>query len=372
MANINDLTMIRPGQLNPDLTTKSGTPVARPSNIVDNPMATYSKALSNALGPDVFEGVNVFRGVVLLSSAVPDAESDTGSPAESRQASVMIPELHYEKINPFLANNLQEFINIARKFYPVFPIMQSAENVSKTIGTGMEVLVTFRDANKSVGEITFIDKTTEPISPFNDAVFTEAGRQSARSALNNFGNGQVQSPSQALVKASRDLGVSEEFLQQKLQDLVPGSRFTSPFGPRTPPYLGNGKYGSANHRGIDLAPTPPGKIGDPVNSLLGGEVIDVVTNQGDAKEGYGNLVRVMHDDGTVSLYAHLDSVSVVPGDKIEPGDPLGGLGNSGGSTGAHLHFEIKTGANDDGTGGTHIDPIVWFANQDPNSNVSYE
>ena len=372
MANINDLTMIRPGQLNPDLTTKSGTPVTRPSNIIDNPMATYSKALSNALGPDVFEGVNVFRGVVLLASAVPDSEGDTGSPTESRQASVMIPELHYEKINPFLANNLQEFVNITRKFYPVFPIIQNAENVSKIIGTGVEVLVTFRDANKSVGEITFIDKTTKPISPFNDAVFTAAGRQSARSVVSNFGNGQVQTPSQALVKASNDWGVSEEFLQQKLQELVPGSRFTSPFGPRTPPYVGNGNYGSANHGGIDLAPTPPGKIGDPVNSLLAGEVIDVVANKGDAKTGYGNVVRVRHDDGTVSVYAHLDSVSVTPGDKIEPGQPLGGLGNSGGSTGAHLHFEIRRGANDSGRGGTLIDPLVWFANQNPNSNVSYE
>ena len=236
----------------------------------------------------------------------------------------------------------------------------------------MEVLVTFRDANKSVGEITFIDKTTKPISPFNDAVFTAAGRQSARAAASNFGNGQVQSPSQALVKASNDLGVTEEFLQQKLQELVPGSRFTSPFGPRTPPALPGGGFGSANHGGIDLAPTPPGKIGDPVNSLLGGEVIDVVANQGNAKKGYGNLVRVRHDDGTVSVYAHLDSVSVVAGQKIEPGESLGGLGNSGGSTGAHLHFEIRAGANDSGRGGTLIDPLVWLANQDPNSNVSYE
>lgn len=189
MPTLDDYALLRPGELNPDLTTKTGTPVTRPSNIIDDPMATYGKALSNALGPDIFEGVNVMRGIILLVSANPDAEGltrDEGKPV--RFARVMIPELHFEKLNPFMARTLSKFIDISQTFYPLFSIAQTANSTDTPVGTGVEVLVTFRDPNKSFGEITFIDAETSTID-LNEEIFSEEGRSSRLSFVNGASSG---------------------------------------------------------------------------------------------------------------------------------------------------------------------------------------
>ena len=194
MATINDYVNIRPGQYNPDLTVKSGTPVARPSNIADNPMAVYSKALSNALGPDIFEGVNVLRGIVLLRYVRQDPDSlALGEP--QAYARVMVPELHYGKINPFMTSTLEEYVKVSEKFYPRFPVISSVDNVASlgSLGPGAEVLVTFRDPNKSFGEITFIDTRTGPFALAKET-FTAQGR-SARLSFTQAPQSPIAGPS---------------------------------------------------------------------------------------------------------------------------------------------------------------------------------
>ena len=71
------------------------------------------------------------------------------------------------------------------------------------------------------------------------------------------------------------------------------------------------------------------------------------------ERGYGKCVRLLHADGTVSLYAHLSALSVTQGQVVQAGDLLGEEGNTGNSTGPHLHFEVRTG-------GTPIDPAQWL------------
>lgn len=94
------------------------------------------------------------------------------------------------------------------------------------------------------------------------------------------------------------------------------------------------------HRALDIA----GDTGTPVVAADGGEV--VVSGWVD-NSGYGNRIMIRHSNGYVTLYAHLQSGSnkVKVGDKVSQGQVIANRGNTGRSTGPHLHFEIRKGAS---------------------------
>ena len=89
------------------------------------------------------------------------------------------------------------------------------------------------------------------------------------------------------------------------------------------------------HAGLDFN----GDTGDPVFAAAGGRVEDAEFNYG----GYGNLVMIMRADGTQTRYAHLDKIKVRQGERVSAGDLIGTIGNTGNSSGAHLHFEVRVG-----------------------------
>jgi murein DD-endopeptidase MepM/ murein hydrolase activator NlpD len=111
---------------------------------------------------------------------------------------------------------------------------------------------------------------------------------------------------------------------------VPG-RVTSPYGSR---------HGSF-HPGVDLAGV---KGVTPVVVAADGVVTEVVSGCKEGSKrcggGYGNHIEVVHPNGATTRYAHLSKTSVVTGQTISQGQDIGILGNSGNSTGPHLHFEI--------------------------------
>ncbi len=98
-------------------------------------------------------------------------------------------------------------------------------------------------------------------------------------------------------------------------------------------------YGSApgggHNDGINIA----APRGTPVRSIDTGTVAYV----GNEVKGYGNLVLVKHDNGWISAYAHLDDVTVKPGDTIASGQVIAKVGESGGVTEPQLHFELRRG-----------------------------
>lgn len=98
--------------------------------------------------------------------------------------------------------------------------------------------------------------------------------------------------------------------------------FTSGYGPR---------WGRM-HRGIDIA----APVGTPIVAAAEGEVISAGWNSG----GYGNLVKIRHFDGTVTLYAHNSKIHVRRGQFVQQGQHIANMGSTGFSTGPHLHFEI--------------------------------
>ena len=104
-------------------------------------------------------------------------------------------------------------------------------------------------------------------------------------------------------------------------------KITSKFGNRTHPVLKSVKF----HRGVDIAVS----VGTPVYSGIKGRV----TFAG-RKGNYGNLVEIEGNDGIKVRYAHLNSIDVVTGQKVSDGEKVAETGNTGMSTGPHLHYEI--------------------------------
>lgn len=117
-------------------------------------------------------------------------------------------------------------------------------------------------------------------------------------------------------------------------------RFTSGFGARKDPRNRRSRI----HDGIDLA----GPKGTPIYATAEGEVVFAGRFQ-----GYGNFVRVRHAFGLETAYAHLSRISVKVGERVAQGDRIGDMGNTGRSTGTHLHYEIR--AN-----GTPVDPMTYL------------
>ncbi len=108
---------------------------------------------------------------------------------------------------------------------------------------------------------------------------------------------------------------------------------------------------SAAHPGLDFA-CP---LGTPLLLDLQGKITraDYHENR-DGSPGYGNHIQVLHPDGSLSLYAHLSAFGVKVGQYCQRGETIGSSGNSGNSTGPHLHYEYRP----DGLHG--VDPGPYF------------
>ena len=106
------------------------------------------------------------------------------------------------------------------------------------------------------------------------------------------------------------------------------SRVTSGFAMRMHPILNTWKQ----HKGVDYAApsgTPVRAVGDGVVEFAGWQ------------NGYGNVVHVKHGSDRTTVYAHLSKIGVKQGEKVEQGETIGAVGQTGWATGPHLHFEVK-------------------------------
>jgi len=103
---------------------------------------------------------------------------------------------------------------------------------------------------------------------------------------------------------------------------------SSGYGSRTDPFNGRRAF----HYGIDIS----NMIGTPVLATAAGTVVFAGANG-----GYGNMVKIEHAGNYLSIYAHLHRVKVKVGDTVARGDRLGTMGNTGRSSGSHLHYEVR-------------------------------
>lgn len=115
-----------------------------------------------------------------------------------------------------------------------------------------------------------------------------------------------------------------------LPQVLPASlaAISSGFGYRHDPFTG----GAAMHAGLDFK----GPIGAPIHAAAKGTVSFV-----GQKSGYGNVVEVSHGNGLITRYAHMSRFAAKVGQKVPAGAVIGAIGNTGRSTGPHLHFEVR-------------------------------
>ncbi len=117
-------------------------------------------------------------------------------------------------------------------------------------------------------------------------------------------------------------------------------RFTSGYGYRRDPKTG----GRRLHQGADFA----GPVGTPIHATADGVVVDAGWSS-----GYGRLVKIKHQFGIETRYAHLSKISVKKGQKVSRGQRIGDMGSSGRSTGSHLHYEVRID-------GKSVNPMIFI------------
>ena len=103
---------------------------------------------------------------------------------------------------------------------------------------------------------------------------------------------------------------------------------TSDFGRRRSPIYGTAQF----HEGLDIA----NAVGTPVVAPANGTVVE----EGYSTGGYGQFIKIQHGYGLTTLYGHLSKILVHDGQRVKKGDRIGLIGNTGNSTGPHLHYEV--------------------------------
>jgi murein DD-endopeptidase MepM/ murein hydrolase activator NlpD len=126
---------------------------------------------------------------------------------------------------------------------------------------------------------------------------------------------------------------------------VQGYALTATFGK-------GGNMWSHKHSGQDFA-VPVGTV---VKAASAGTVVKAGPNGGGDGPAYGNAIVVRHADNTYSQYAHLSRVQVTIGQKVGAGQAIALSGNTGNSSGPHLHFEIRTTPNY----GSAVNPVAYL------------
>ena len=120
----------------------------------------------------------------------------------------------------------------------------------------------------------------------------------------------------------RGLAGIPQFLPARLEFISSG------FGFRADPFTGGGAF----HAGLDFK----GPIGAPIYAAARGTV-----SFAGVRPGYGNCIEITHGNGLLTRYAHMSGYRARIGQQVAPGDIIGMIGNTGRSTGPHLHFEVR-------------------------------
>jgi murein DD-endopeptidase MepM/ murein hydrolase activator NlpD len=176
-------------------------------------------------------------------------------------------------------------------------------------------------------------KTAVAQAPEALALSDDGNPQNAKAALDEFYSLRNQAMSGRIARALEG-GLTSEFsgdwtLLADAPSLWPlEGRVTSSFGERQDPINGEGAF----HAGIDIAAA----YGTPVRAAADGDVVNAGFGT-----GYGREVTIKHGHDLTTVYGHLSAMSVVAGDHVTRGQVIGYVGQSGRSTGPHLHYEVR-------------------------------
>jgi len=205
-------------------------------------------------------------------------------------------------------------------------VVYNGSTIRRQVGTGVE--------NVRIGRLN--DQTTRLVVEFAPQVNFDPAR--LRLKTDNTGKWTMELPQEVAMLSAPQ--VPEAMLFPVV------GQITSGFGYRPHPTTGERKL----HKGIDI--TAP--IGTPILAAETGTVIEAGWDNG----GYGNLVKLRHPDGSITLYAHSNRLLVQKGQVVQKGDVIAEVGSTGLSTAPHLHFEILA------DGRNAVDPLPYLATAD--------
>jgi len=134
----------------------------------------------------------------------------------------------------------------------------------------------------------------------------------------------------------------ESFLHSTPTLMPANGHLTSSYGPRMSPYAGRIKM----HEGLD--------IGASIGTAIVAPADGVITFSG-PKPGFGNFIQIDHGYGVETIFGHASTLSVKKGQKVIRGDKIATVGNTGYSTGPHVHYEVRVN-------GTPVDPLYYVLN----------
>ncbi|MFY7838467.1 MAG: peptidoglycan DD-metalloendopeptidase family protein [Novosphingobium sp.] len=246
----------------------------------------------------------------------------------------------------FIEKAIEGTIGELPKDLPQGTVSDSSAESAKTVQKISAVLPEARRlAEVEARQLAFIERLTR----FADARATQAEtairrvglnpamlRASAREAQGGplirlfTGADESVDPRFARLGASLERMAALEKGLRRIPSTLPASLeyISSGFGYRSDPFTG----GAAFHAGLDFR----GPIGAPIYAAAAGTVSFV-----GVKQGYGNVVEVSHGNGLMTRYAHMSRTGANVGQKIDAGAVIGQIGNTGRSTGPHLHFEVR-------------------------------
>lgn len=212
---------------------------------------------------------------------------------------------------------IEDLIDPITGKYPARVRTVAYEVSERTIPYGSEYVC---DESKNLGESKILQMGTFGTAEVTDRVVYINGEETERSEI---AVKEIVSPQSEIIA----IGTCE-YTSKGYYIWPARGKITSEFGYR------ENSIGSSNHQGVDIA----AYTGYPIIAADGGEVI-----YSGWLDSYGNIVKIRHDNGDVTWYAHCSSLVVSCGDNVGQGQLIAYMGETGVASGPHLHFELRLG-----------------------------
>ncbi len=196
----------------------------------------------------------------------------------------------------------------------------------------LRVIANLKPAYQDTGSMWGVGGIPEDVSSSNDRISTlspEESEQIRQLHYDLFRLERLSKFEQKSLKELHDTLLSRKDLLDSTPSIRPAYGYeTSGFGYRISPFTGHKQF----HEGLDIA----NRMGTPVIAPANGLVI--FTGR---KGGFGNLIIIDHGHGITTRYGHLSKILVKMGQHVKRGEKIGEIGNTGRSTGPHLHYEVR-------------------------------
>ncbi len=289
--------------------------------------------------------LTAFEVELVLDSTTEDTTMTTGADKLKEQEEC-IAQLN-EKINALKneSADMSEMIGFMEE--KLAAVQNIAMDLQVMCDMRREQLATLSDDSIKADFQKDIEQLEEEIEAYEQEMFDlqqeieelQEHKEQLDEQLDDYASRQVR-VAEYISRLCRGSAFDGEYKAPDFVNILEGEWFVST-------YHGYDLWRGGMHYGIDIVADK----GDPIHAADGG--IAHVPDVGDNMfGGNGNTVVIQHDGGYFTVYAHTDIIHVKDGERVEQGQHIADVGNTGWSTGPHLHFEVYRGQ-------TPVDPLTW-------------